>query len=228
VQRVYRTVKDIELDGSNFIGDFNHQLVMVGCKGIIRNCNFSGGNTRLHGRALSVGGGYKSVFQYIDGGGVLIAGDSDIVFEDCNFTNNYSFMCGGAVSFQGRGKAVFRNCTFRNNISEHTGPAIDVLKPGNEVLIVGCKFIGNSVSRWGSAVRGQISVFPGNVLEIAESSFSRGRSVNDIDYHGDAKIIAEDSVMVVNLSNYSDTGRFRRAIEVAKATFIHPGTYPWV
>lgn len=117
-----------------------------------------------------------SVFEFLDGGAVLITGASRVIIEDCHFEGNHSIMCGGAISNQSTLPVTVRNCTFTSNTAGHTGSAIDNLTPEAQLEVSHSTFSANKSNTWHmfGAPHGQISIFPKTRATIVGSTFSNG------------------------------------------------------
>ena len=124
-----------------------------------------------------------TIFEVIDGGAVLITGNSNVIFHNCKFVNNKSLLCGGAISNQSESLIDFVDCIFENNNAGHSGSAIDNLTRGSSVKIDRCKFINNQSNSWykNAGPHGQISLFPKTTASITHSSFE-GTTI-PIDYY---------------------------------------------
>ena len=148
---------------------------------IIRNLTLIGGDTKIiktlsRKQIFSTQKGIKSVFEILDGGGVLITGNSNVRFENCHFNENSSIMCGGAISNQSKGKVEFVNCTFINNTANHTGSAIDNLTKSSNLHLKNCSFENNTSNLMykNRGPHGQITIFPHSRASIVTSNFKGG------------------------------------------------------
>lgn len=154
---------------------------------IIRNLTLIGGDTKVlkvlsRKQIFNSQKGIKSIFEILDGSGVLITGNSNVLFENCIFKDNTSIMCGGAISNQSRGIVKFTSCTFINNKVNHTGSAIDNLVKSADLHVKNCIFENNTsnlVYKNGGP-HGQITIFPHSRASIITCNF-KGDSI-PLDY----------------------------------------------
>ncbi len=187
---------DLVLDGDGHTLDGMHQVVHLlelhNCHNcVVRNLTFRNGNTEALSKVKPSDLPKRkvlSIFGLIDGGAVVITGDTNVTFENCDFIANNSVLCGGAVSNQSTGTVTFHNCTFQSNRAGHTGSAIDNLTTGSSVQIEGCKFHNNISNTWykSNAPHGQVSLFPKTSAMITNCSF-RGGSI-PFDYYNNSTI----------------------------------------
>ncbi|MEI7579771.1 MAG: right-handed parallel beta-helix repeat-containing protein [bacterium] len=189
-------------DGQNTIidgeGQYAHLLNIHNCKNLlVKNFTFRNGDTNivkyLSRKDITFRLPKMSVFEVIDGGAVLITGNSTVTFENCHFENNRALMCGGAISNQSSGKVLLNNCSFVGNIAGHTGSAIDNLTRNSQISIKNCKFIDNQSNSWhkAQAPHGHITVFPNTFAKIAHSTFKGGSL--PLDYVDKANIKLENN-----------------------------------
>jgi len=211
-------------------GDFDqpsaHQLVLEGCAGFVIGATFANGDTSRHA-SESIAVGRKSIFTQIDGGGVLVTGKSNLVFEDCVFRNNISMMCGGGVSLQTQpgSKITFKNCQFLGNNAADTGSAIDLLTPNQIVVVEKSVFEGNSTTRWADTPRGHISVFPNNRLKLISCDFKDGDV--DVDYHGQCDIeVDTDKYRIQDVGGQKNLKAISKVLTIARAWRQHPAYLP--
>jgi hypothetical protein len=129
-------------------------------------------------------------FFYSDGGGIKVFGRSYPTIEDVEIYDNFSSPCGAGISVDHRRhtqeSVLIRNCIFRANRVSETGAAVDLLLTSSAV-IENCLFVGN-VSNLG--VRGEprgrfstkynkkhgsgaLTVFPGSLCTVRDSTFTR-------------------------------------------------------
>lgn len=191
-------VSNYEINGNNkFLDGKNiccHLLHIHNSNVVIRNLTFKNGNTKivrnLETNQIPFSKPKGSIFQIIDGGAVLITGNSTVDFEDCKFINNTAIMCGGAISNQSIGKVTVRNCIFESNKAGHTGAAIDNLVRSCNLLVEKCSFVNNQSNIWNKFdyPHGQITVFPETKAEIRNSSFEGGSIPFDFKNTRDLKI----------------------------------------
>ncbi|HSX05215.1 MAG TPA: right-handed parallel beta-helix repeat-containing protein [Candidatus Saccharimonadales bacterium] len=212
-----------------------HQLVVDGCRGRIEGCTFTDGNTALHA-TQPVDCDQRSLFNQIDGGGLLVLGAVELVVSRCRFQANHAMMCGGAVSLQAApgSRITFENCDFVDNTADDTGPAIDLLTHGLVVALRNCRFTRNgSTGRLTTVPRGQVSVFPGNVLELERCTFE-GNKTADVDYHQtkDRPVtITTDPAdareyRIIDVTGMSNRKLARKIIVMASAWANHPAYFP--
>ncbi|MCB9790281.1 hypothetical protein H6762_04870 [Candidatus Nomurabacteria bacterium] len=175
-----------------------HILTIHNCKNcIVKNVNFIRGNTEALKNIKRENIPYRkekqSVFEIIDGGAVVITGNSNVAFEKCKFIDNKSIMCGGAISNQSKGVIIFKSCYFENSIAGHTGSAIDNLTKDSNVEIINCKFKNNISNTWHQYgyPHGQISLFPYTKATISNSEFIEGSI--PFDYYSTSKVILDNN-----------------------------------
>jgi len=88
----------------------------------------------------------KTIFFYVDGGGIKIYGQSYPTIERVEVYGNYTSPCGGGISIEhnnvGEGYVIIRDSVFRNNSTQVTGSAIDLLW-GSRARIINSLFVGN-------------------------------------------------------------------------------------
>jgi len=151
----------------------------------IRNTRFIGGNTNLLRKLprhdIPYSGRKVNIFEIIDGGAVVITGNSTVHFENCDFLHNTSIMCGGAISNQSTGVVTFNRCVFEKNTAGHTGSAIDNLVEGSRLFIDHCIFRNNRSNTWNkhNGPHGQVSIFPKSHATIKNSTFKEGSTPFD-------------------------------------------------
>lgn len=193
-----KDAKDICINGNGYAIKGNnkavHLLVIHNSKNVtIKNLQFYGGNTDLikllPRKNIPFRKQLVSIFEIIDGGAVLITGDSTVHFENCQFINNNSLLCGGAISNQSKDVVRFTNCRFENNHAGHTGSAIDNLTKGSKIIVNNCNFINNKSNVWNNngGPNGQISLFPETYAEITNCIFE-GDTI-PIDYYPDTNLV---------------------------------------
>lgn len=69
---------------------------------------------------------WSSVFNYYDGGGVVVYGDgASISLASSEFTGNGAEM-GGAASFEGNNTITVKGCRFEDNLANNAGGAVAV------------------------------------------------------------------------------------------------------
>jgi len=161
------------LDGG---GLASHIIVVEDADATIKGIKISSGNTTdpvrvakdYRGRPL------RSIFEAIDGAGILVLGKSNVNLDDCRVTDNHSGMCGGSLSNQGTGLVEVSECVFEDNSAYHTGGAIDNLTHGATIIVKGSEF-KNNLSNAGSICggpHGQITVFKKTKASLYDNSFS--------------------------------------------------------
>lgn len=192
-------VNGARLDGQNNVA---HLLFIAdGVKVTIRGVCFTGGNTQIITERLNGVNQPKSrlnIFRYLDGGAISVGKGSEVVLEDCTFTNNHSAICGGAISNVG-GYVYVKHCTFKNNSCGDTGAAIDNLAAGSLVIIEHCTFENNQANQLGNGNFGAVTAFPDTFLIIKQSDFS-GEQETAIDYR-DTTQIHIDTATKLNQKN---------------------------
>lgn len=173
------------IDGANKIA---HLIEIHDCSDlVVSNVRFTRGNTntlkKIPRKNIRFAVRRRSIFEIIDGGAVVITGNSNVIFKNCAFYRNNSVMCGGAISNQSTGKVKVIDCVFEENSAGHTGSAIDNLVRRASIEIENCTFIRNKSNTWNNsgAPHGQISLFPHTSAHIIRSHFSGGSI--PFDYH---------------------------------------------
>jgi hypothetical protein len=188
-------------------------VIFVG--GGLKNISFIGldifgGTTAdksIWNECIKEGQGYKreSIFQFIDGSGVMITGNSSAEFIDCDIHNNESIMCGGGVSIQQSSDSnkpvTFLNCRIFNNVSGDTGGGIDVLTPGSWVIVNNCIIKENiSNKHFPSENRnGQITLFADTFSEIIHNRFSSINNTSAVDYSKKAYFVMKNNIVKSDL-----------------------------
>jgi len=199
----WESEEEIVFDGNNYIvdgkGKIAHLMIIRDCKNvIIRNTKFVNGTTEIlkyiPRNQIQFPENKISIFEFLDGGAVLITGASQVLFEHCHFENNHSVMCGGAISNQSTLPVTIRNCTFKSNTAGHTGSAIDNLTPEAQLEVSRSTFSANKSNTWHmlGAPHGQISIFPKTSATIIDSTFSKGSF--PIDYAQSAQVSLKGNV----------------------------------
>lgn len=174
---------------------------------VIKNVRFTGGNTsyikKIPRSQIIFYHSKKSIFELIDGGAVLITGNSSVKFENCKFIENKSLMCGGAISNQSSGVITFINCDFVNNEAGHTGSAIDNLVNYSKVKIIDCHFSNNKSNSWlkFDGPHGQVSIFPNSSANIINCVFSKGSI--PFDYYINSNLVLKNN-KYLGFSRWSD------------------------
>ena len=128
------------------------------------------------------------------GGGLYVAGKTNVIIDYCTFDKNYGDMnggySGGAMCFEGytTGVAKISNCVFTNNVANEWGGAIGVYAPvGGSVSIDACYFAYNSTIRTnnGNGDGGAIGIHGGNAnthyakFYLSNSTFYRNKASDD-------------------------------------------------
>lgn len=176
--------QDIELIGKNNATldgkNIATHLVYVddGVKVKIKGITFLNGNTinKLSQKSLINHPKKRlNIFRYLDGGALSMGKGSEVVLENCEFTNNNSAVCGGAISNLG-GYLQVKKCLFQNNSCGDTGAAIDNLATGSITHIEKSTFVANTANRLGSGTYGSVTVFPDTFLVIKDSDFTKENS----------------------------------------------------
>ena len=221
------------IDGNNITA---HLLCINNCKNlIIKNLVLKNGNTeilrKIPRNSINFRNEKISIFEILDGGAVLITGNSDVIFENCEFINNNSIMCGGSISNQSTGILTLKNCKFENNCAGHTGSAIDNLRPTSNLVVENCKFINKVSNTWHieNYPHGQISIFPKSKAVISNCLFNKGSI--PIDFYKNSQVKFKSN-SYVGFNNWSEkvTMRSKNSIidklNVAKKLYwIIPKTF---
>jgi hypothetical protein len=165
-----------------------HLMIIQNCgNSLIQNTIFRNGNTAIVSKVEKAQFCFPqnkiSIFEVIDGGGVIVTGNSNVTFRNCTFVDNYSIMCGGAVSNQSTGLVKFENCIFENNTAGHTGSAVDNLTKKSNLKICNCRFINNVSNEWHKQgfPHGQVTAFANTKLLISNSVFQNGSIPFDVE-----------------------------------------------
>lgn len=161
------------IDGRNLA---SHVIIVEDAELAIEGLTVTGGNTTNParvGRQYS-GARFRSIYEAIDGAGLLVLGSSTLKLKNCWVVNNHSGMCGGGISHQGTGLVEIDDSTFEDNTAYHTGAAIDNLTPGAR-FVVRRSYFNNNLSNKGSICggpHGQVTVFKNTKATISGSEFS--------------------------------------------------------
>lgn len=197
--------KNNVIDGNNITA---HLISIHNCKNLtIKNLVLKNGNTEIikniPRKLINFKADKISIFEILDGGAVVITGNSDVTFENCKFINNKSIMCGGAISNQSRGLLALKNCVFENNYAGHTGGAIDNLVTGSNLIVENCKFLNNVSNIWHKASypHGQISVFPKTKAIVNNCLFEQGSI--PIDFYKNSQVKFKSN-SYVGFNNWSE------------------------
>lgn len=224
------------LDGN---GHVNHVVVVEDAVADLTGVTITGGTTvgssrvarRYAGRRL------RSIYEHIDGAGLLALGTADILLSQCAFVENHSGMCGGAISNQTTGMIEVKQCQFRDNTAFHTGAAIDNLIPGAQ-LLVGRSSFENNRSNIGSLLggpHGQITVFGKTKAEVRDCDFSGGSFPIDVSSKGefeDENNTWDGAAYQVRRPGWH-VGPLALARHVVRlgsyeARLLRHGAYPWI
>jgi predicted outer membrane repeat protein len=152
-----------------------------------------------------------------DGGAILAAGSLDL--QNVTFTNNASEANGGAVAASGPFLHVF-NSSFFSNTSDHDGGALFAAASGNDVLVSGNFFSGNSAVDGGAAWFGGVSfklinstflknsAFFGGAIEAGTGSINFSTFVGNVAYNGGAALYGSwhDTLVANNIFAKSPGG----------------------
>lgn len=105
------------------------------------------GFTIRNGYQYTIGGSISN-----GGGGARIS-NSRVTFENCTFTENYTYMRGGAIYADNSSTLVLNNCTFHNNSSGNNTQSVGgaVFVNSGTLRINGCHFYENR-GRFGGAI----------------------------------------------------------------------------
>jgi len=168
----------------------------------IIDCFFQG-NT-----ALSVGGavnfatntmGQKlisSVFinNHAPRGGAVRVGVSDVLVENCTFTNNYANESHGGAIFLGDSEVTIKDCIFTNNRAVSNGGAIYASASSTLLNIINGSFNGNQGVNGGA-------IYAISQLSVKNSSFISNRA-SGVNAGG---VYASNAILIEN-SNFTSNG----------------------
>ena len=168
-----------------FVNNNTSQIVIDGFK--IRN-----------GYAYTIGGSIT-----VGGGGARIV-SGNVKFENCEFSDNYTYMRGGAMAIYGSSSNVtLINCVFKNNLSNtgtSSGLGGAIFANSGVLKIIDCDFRTNTARRGGA-----ISTFQPTVT-IDRSQFSGNKASNNVG--GAIDNGSESSLNIYNslfVGNYAET-----------------------
>jgi hypothetical protein len=152
-----------------------HVIVVEDADATLEGLTFRGGSTTDPVRVAKTYAGdrFRSLYEAIDGAGLLFLGKSNVVIRGCTITDNHAGMCGGGISNQGVGLVKVVSCAFERNTAYHTGGAADNLTPGSVIEIRDSTFKDN-VSNAGSICggpHGQVTVFKNTRASIHDCDF---------------------------------------------------------
>ncbi len=195
------------LNGNNEVAHVIH--LTDGAKNVtIANVEIYGGSTvEKSSRAETAKEFASTIYEKVDGAGVLITGDVSATFRNCIVRNNNAVVCGGGFSLQQYGEnlspILIDGCTFFENIAGHTGGAIDVLTPSSFAIIRNSTFMENSSNLLTSVggPHGGITVFPDSFAVIEGCHFFTSEERFDattqlaIDYQrGRGGVVARENI----------------------------------
>jgi len=198
--KIGKHLSGITMKGLKAILDGNrttsHIIIVEDANATIEDITVTSGNTTnpLKVADSYQGSHFRSVYEVVDGAGILILGNSKVKLKRCNILNNHSGMCGGGMSNQGTGSVYVDSCKFENNTSYHTGAAIDNLTNGAQVIVRRSLF-SNNLSNTGSICggpHGQITIFSGTKSNIYHNKFYG--TTFPIDASNDSHIISFDNM----------------------------------
>lgn len=203
-----------------------HLMRIHNSSGTISNLTFSGGNTytlkNIKRNHIIFRKPKGSIFEIIDGGAVVISGESEVSFINCRFENNKSLMCGGAISNQSTKKVIFNKCIFKDNSTGHTGAAIDNLIAYANIEVNNCIFEDNLSNTWNNqkGPHGQITVFPKTQATIKNCRFHGGSIPFDYESHEDIKLKNNTYTSIDMWNNWKEDIPLKRYKNIIKTLSI--------
>jgi len=168
----------------------------------LRGLDICHGTTRKTGLWQKVKKGIPraSIYNFIDGPGIIVTGKASAIIEDCNVHDNDSFMCGAGISIQqhsAKGPVRLIHCRVFNNRAQDTGAGIDVLTPGSFLAAESCTFDNNKSNLLLPGVHrnGQVSLFPETFAELNDCTFICSKAPA-VDFHQRSCIYMRDTHFV--------------------------------
>lgn len=180
--RVGPALSGIRLFGSGAVLDGNgitsHVIAAEGADVMVHGLQIVGGDTT---DAKRVGRTYegqpgRSLYEAVDGAGILALRDSGVTVVNSHVSNNHSGMCGGGISNQTTKTLHVARSTFEGNTAFSTGAAIDNLTLGAGLIVRDTHFKDNHSNTGTKAhgPHGQITVFPRTTAIIENATFEGG------------------------------------------------------
>lgn len=217
----------------------SHIIIIKDANVTIEGITIIGGDTTNPSRIANnySGWSFRSIYEAIDGSGLLVLGNSNVKLKNCVIADNHSGMCGGGISNQATGLVEIDQCKFKNNTAYHTGAAVDNLTKDSKIVINKSKFRDN-LSNVGSLCggpHGQITIFANTNAKIQHNKFF-GKTF-PIDTANDSKVQNNDNIYRTKFTAPVvpiNSGTFKNKFEHLKHLFsfeillIKYGIYPWV
>lgn len=177
----------------------------------------------------------RNGYAYTIGGSITVGGagarisQGRVRFENCEFSDNYTYMRGGAVAIYGSSSRVkFINCTFKNNLANtSTSSALGgaIFCNAGILTIEGCDFRSNTARRGGA-----ISGFQ-PTINIDRTTFSGNEATASyggaIDNGSESSLSVYNSLFVGNVASttgaaiYTSTTLNTELQKYVNCTFSH-------
>lgn len=177
----------------------------------------------------------RNGYAYTIGGSITVGGagarisQGRVRFENCEFSDNYTYMRGGAVAIYGSSSRVkFINCTFKNNLANtSTSSAMGgaIFCNAGILTIEGCDFRSNTARRGGA-----ISSFQ-PTINIDRTTFSGNEATSSyggaIDNGSESSLSVYNSLFVGNVASttgaaiYTSTTLNTELQKYVNCTFAH-------
>ena len=181
------------------------------------------GFTIRNGYAYTIGGSIT-----VGGGGARVS-SGKVRFENCEFSDNYTYMRGGALAIYGSSSKVeLVNCVFKNNLSKtgtSSGLGGAIFCNAGSLFISACEFTSNTARQGGAIASFQPNIFiDQSIFSGNEAASGRGGA---IDNGSESALYIYNSLFVGNYANttgaavYTSTTLNTKTIRYAGCTFAH-------
>jgi len=177
----------------------------------------------------------RNGYAYTIGGSITVGGagarisQGRVKFENCEFSDNYTYMRGGAMAIYGSSSRVkLINCTFKNNLANTSSSSAmggAIFCNAGILTIQGCDFRSNTARRGGA-----ISGFQ-PTINIDRSKFSGNEATANyggaIDNGSESSLSVYNSLFVGNVANtsgaaiYTSTTLNTKFQKYINCTFAH-------
>ncbi|MCB9261889.1 MAG: T9SS type A sorting domain-containing protein [Flavobacteriales bacterium] len=199
------------------------------CKAVIRVSNNSS-TIMINGFKIINGYANTSAGSTITiGGGAVRIDNGKVNFENCEFSDNYTYMRGGAIAIYGTSSTVrLLNCVVKNNVSNSsTSNALGggIFVNAGNLYLTKCDFYNNTARRGGA-----ISSFQPNI-NIDRCKFHGNSATNDyggaIDNGSESMLTIYNSIFAGNYAKtsgaaiYTSTSLNTNVITYTNCTFTN-------
>ncbi len=177
----------------------------------------------------------RNGYAYIIGGSITVGGggarisNGKIKFENCEFSDNYTYMRGGALAIYGSSSSVeLINCVFKNNLSNAgTSSSLGgaIFCNAGSLRITKCDFRNNTAKQGGAISSFQPSIY------IDRTAFSGNKAANGrggaIDNGSESSLYVYNSLFVGNYAHttgaaiYTSSSLNTKLQRFAGCTFAH-------